>query len=90
VPEPPQIPERRRVPRSDRRKHSRSGRRASDPHTNWGRLAWLFLAYATYVSVRSLPATMKRTLPDTVKRAVPDRVKDSVRRLFSRGPAAPA
>ncbi len=51
----------RRNAGSDRRKNSRSGRRTSDPRDNWywRRLAWLFAAYAVYLSVRSLPATMK-------------------------------
>jgi len=52
--------ERRGTPRSDRRKHSRSGRRAGDPQTNWRRIAWVFAAYAAYLSVRSLPATLRR------------------------------
>jgi hypothetical protein len=82
--------DRRGAPRGDRRKNSRSGRRAGDPHTNWRRLAWLFAAYATYLSIRSLSATMKRSVPDTVKRAVPDNVKDGVRKMFRRGPTAPA
>jgi hypothetical protein len=43
----------------DRRKNSRGGRRDGDPHTNWRRIAWLFAAYAVYLSVRSLPTTMK-------------------------------
>ena len=84
------IPERRGAPRGDRRKNSRSGRRATDPHTNWRRLAWLFAAYAAYLSIRSLSATMKRSVPNTVKRAVPDNVKDGVRKMFRRGPTAPA
>jgi hypothetical protein len=84
------IPERRRAPRGDRRKYSRSGRRAGDPHTNWRRLAWLFAAYAAYLSIRSLTATMKRSVPDTVKRAVPDNVKHGVRKMFRRGPTTPA
>jgi hypothetical protein len=83
-------PDRRAAPRGDRRKNSRSGRRAADPHTNWRRLAWLFAAYATYLSMRSLPAAMKRSLPDTVKRAVPGSVKDSVRKMFRKGPIEPA
>jgi hypothetical protein len=51
----------RRVVDAERRRNSRGGRRTSDPHTNWRwrRLAWLFAAYAVYVSVRSLPATVK-------------------------------
>jgi hypothetical protein len=61
-------PDRRGAPRGDRRKNSRSGRRADDPRTNWRRLAWLFAAYAVYLSVRSLPATMKKSLPDTLKK----------------------
>jgi hypothetical protein len=44
---------------TDRRKNSRSGRRKTDPHTNWRRIAWLFAVYAAYLSVRSLPATVK-------------------------------
>jgi len=86
----PQRPERRRTPGADRRRNSRSGRRAADPHTNWRRVAWLFLAYATVLSIRSLPATMTRSLPGTVKRAVPDRVREAVKRMFGREPAAPA
>jgi len=56
------VPDRRRV--SDRRRHSRSGRRANDPHVewHWRRLAWLFAAYALFVSVRSLPASVKQYL----------------------------
>jgi hypothetical protein len=51
----------RRVVGGDRRKNTRGGRRTSDPHTNWRwrRLAWLFAAYAVYLSLRSLPATLK-------------------------------
>jgi len=51
----------RRIVGADRRKISRGGRRESDPRTNWRwrRLAWLFAAYAVYLSVRSLPATVK-------------------------------
>jgi hypothetical protein len=51
----------RRVVGADRRKLSRGGRREADPHTSWRwrRLAWLFAAYAVYLSVRSLPATVK-------------------------------
>jgi hypothetical protein len=45
--------------RSDRRKNSRSGRRKTDPHTNWRRIAWLFAVYAAYLSIRSLPSTVK-------------------------------
>ena len=51
--------ERRASNRTDRRRNSRSGRRASDPHTNWRRIAWLFAAYAVYLSVLSLPASVK-------------------------------
>ena len=46
--------------RGDRRKNSRSGRRDGDPRVNWRRIAWLFAAYAVFVSVRSLPATVKQ------------------------------
>jgi hypothetical protein len=52
--------ERRGGERSDRRKYSRSGRRASDPHVNWRRLAWLFAGYALYLSLRSVPETVRR------------------------------
>jgi hypothetical protein len=52
--------ERRIVERRDRRKYSRSGRRRSDPHVNWRRLTWLFAAYAAYLSIRSLPETVRR------------------------------
>jgi hypothetical protein len=54
--------DRRANPRSDRRKNSRSGRRASDPHGDgrWRRLAWLFAAYAAYLSVRGIPAAVRR------------------------------
>lgn len=57
---PPHV-ERRSGERRDRRKNSRSGRRASDPHgRNWRRVAWLFGAYAAFLSVRSLPASLRR------------------------------
>jgi hypothetical protein len=54
--------ERRRNKGSDRRRHSRSGRRAGDPHGNgrWRRLAWLFGAYAAYLSVRQIPSAIRR------------------------------
>jgi len=51
-------PERRAIERDDRRKHSRSGRRTTDPHVNWRRVAWLFAVYAIHLSVRSLPSTV--------------------------------
>jgi len=54
--------ERRSSDRPDRRKQSRSGRRASDPHFNWRRLAWLFMAYATFLSLRTLPSTLHRLI----------------------------
>jgi len=54
--------DRRAAVRSDRRKHSRSGRRARDPQFNWRRLAWLFAGYAIYLSMRSLPATLRQKL----------------------------
>ena len=74
--------ERRAERRGDRRKNSRSGRRAADPHTNWRRLAWLFAAYAAFLSLRSLPLAMKNS--------VLDRVRDGIRRLFRREPIQPA
>jgi hypothetical protein len=54
----------RRQNRGDRRKRSRSGRRASDPSVgwHWRRIAWLFAAYAAILSVRSLPQTVKKYL----------------------------
>jgi hypothetical protein len=55
-------PERRARVRSDRRKRSRSGRRSRDPHFHWNRLAWLFAAYAIFLSIRSLPATLRQKL----------------------------
>jgi len=72
------------MPRGDRRKLSRSGRRAEDPHTNWRRLAWLFGAYAIYLSVRSLPEAMK-SLPAAVKT-----LPSTLRRMFRKEPTAPA
>jgi len=50
--------ERRTNDRIDRRKQSRSGRRTTDPHMNWRRIAWLFGAYAICLSVRALPSTV--------------------------------
>jgi hypothetical protein len=52
--------ERRAAARVDRRKHSRSGRRTDDPHTNWRRVAWLFGAYGAFLSIRSMPSTLRR------------------------------
>jgi hypothetical protein len=46
--------------RSDRRRKSRGGRRADDPRPKWRRLAWLFAAYAVYLSIRSIPAAVRR------------------------------
>lgn len=54
--------ERRSIERNDRRKHSRSGRRTTDPRVNWRRIAWLFAAYAVYLSIRSLPKTLRRLI----------------------------
>ena len=54
--------ERRQAQQGDRRKNSRGGRRNGDPHSNWRRIAWLFAAYAMYLSVRSVPATVRRML----------------------------
>jgi hypothetical protein len=51
--------ERRAAPGADRRRKPRSGRRATDPHVNWRRVAWLFAIYATVLSVRSLPLTIR-------------------------------
>jgi hypothetical protein len=54
------VPDRRsNVVNNDRRRNSRSGRRKTDPHTNWRRIAWLFALYAAYLSIRSLPSTVK-------------------------------
>jgi hypothetical protein len=54
------LDERRGTERTDRRKISRSGRRATDPRINWSRVAWLFAASAAYQSIRSLPSTVRR------------------------------
>jgi hypothetical protein len=55
------IPDRRSTaPSNDRRKNSRSGRRATDPRVDWRRAAWRFGAYALYLSARSLPASVKK------------------------------
>lgn len=53
-------PERRSSTGTDRRRNSRSGRRTSDPRVNWRRIAWLFAAYAAYLSLRALPETLRR------------------------------
>lgn len=60
VADPSVTVERRSLARQDRRKHSRSGRRAEDPHTTWRRVYWLFGAYALYLSVRKIPSTLRR------------------------------
>jgi hypothetical protein len=52
--------ERRDPGQRDRRRNSRGGRRDNDPHFNWRRLAWLFAAYAMYLSIRALPGTIRR------------------------------
>jgi len=57
-------PERRAAVRTDRRKYSRSGRRDDDPHVNWRRLAWLFAGYGLFMSLRSLPSTVRKKLFD--------------------------
>jgi hypothetical protein len=57
--------ERRTKDSTDRRKHSRSGRRKYDPHTyawQWRRVAWLFAASAAFMSFRTVPAAFKRLL----------------------------
>jgi len=55
------VPDRRSTaPRNDRRKNSRSGRRATDPRVDWRRAAWRFAAYALFLSARSLPASVKK------------------------------
>ena len=56
------IPERRGAVRTDRRKRSRSGRRGNDPRVNWRRWAWLFAVYGLFMSIRSLPSTVKKKL----------------------------
>jgi hypothetical protein len=52
---------------SDRRRNARSGRRSADPHVvwHWRRLAWLFAGYAFYLSVRTLPNSVKRLFQRT-------------------------
>jgi hypothetical protein len=55
--------DRRSQQAQDRRRHSRSGRRKTDPHTSswhWRRIAWLFAAYGALMSVRTLPASVRR------------------------------
>jgi hypothetical protein len=54
------IPERRAGGRTDRRKNPRSGRRASDPRFNWRRIGWLFALYAVFLSLRSLPSSIRK------------------------------
>jgi hypothetical protein len=68
VAETPPVTERRVSNSNDRRKYSRSGRRSTDPRVNWRRLAWLFAAYAAYLSVRSLPATVRDVVPAKLKK----------------------
>jgi len=63
----PPRPERRGAARSDRRKYSRSGRRGDDPHVNWRRWAWLFAGYGLFMSLRSLPSTVKKKLLERSK-----------------------
>jgi len=49
----------------DRRRQSRSGRRTDDPHVSpwhWRRAAWLFAAYVAFLSIRSMPATVRKWL----------------------------
>lgn len=53
-------PDRRDRPRTDRRKMSRNGRRASDPRVNWRKIAWLFAGYGLFMSIRSLPSTIRK------------------------------
>jgi hypothetical protein len=50
--------ERRASGLTDRRRNSRSGRRKTDPHVDWQRVAFLFGVYAAYMSMRSLPANV--------------------------------
>ena len=68
VAETPPVTERRLSNRNDRRAHSRSGRRSTDPRMNWRRIAWLFAAYAAYLSVRSLSATVRDAVPAKLKK----------------------
>ena len=58
----------RAAERTDRRRRSRSGRRASDPRANWRLWAWLFAAYAVIMSIRALPAAAKKKLFGRSKR----------------------
>jgi hypothetical protein len=58
------VPDRRAAVRTDRRKRSRSGRRGNDPRVNWRRLAWLFAGYGLLMSLRALPATVKKKLAE--------------------------
>jgi len=77
-------PDRRLAARGDRRRNSRSGRRTDDPHTNWRRIAWLFAAYAIYLTVCSLPDALK-SLPTAIKT-----LPDTVKKMFRKEPTAPA
>jgi len=54
--------ERRDAGNTDRRKHSRSGRRAGDPHTTrrWQRLAWVCAAYGAFIGLRFIPSAIRR------------------------------
>jgi hypothetical protein len=64
------IPERRASVRTDRRRRSRSGRRDDDPRVNWRKWAWLFAVYGLFMSLRSLPSTVKKRLFERSK-AIP-------------------
>jgi len=59
---PPPAMDRRATPHNDRRKNARNGRRNSDPHRTWRKAAWLFAAYALYLSLRAMPAAIRRLL----------------------------
>jgi hypothetical protein len=61
--------ERRAAGRGDRRKQSRNGRRSDDPRGGWRQLAWLFAAYAAYLSVRSIPEKLRHFFGRYVKHA---------------------
>ena len=52
--------ERRHQGQIDRRRRSRSGRRAQDPPSYWQRVAWVFTAYLAYLAVRAVPAAVRK------------------------------
>jgi hypothetical protein len=52
---------RRQRAQPDRRKHSRGGRRLTDPRDR-RRMQWRLAAYSTYLSLRAWPSAVRRLL----------------------------